>query len=65
MWIDDDITFCANKDQCLRKDECSRARQVVGVHSYALFYKEGEDCQYFYKMENYNDKHISDNNNIN
>ena len=47
MWYDDDICFCGNKEHCPKKDSCLRAKDVIGIHTYSLFYKKDEGCRYY------------------
>lgn len=47
--FDDDICMCGNAAQCPLKDQCRRAESKPGIHTYALFYEEDEECEYFWK----------------
>ena len=52
MFFDDDYCLCGNSDYCPRRIECKRAEHKIGIHTYSLFYKEEEDCEYFWRKEN-------------
>ncbi len=47
-----DFCLCGNSDQCPHKDECMRNIHLVGIHTYSLFYKENEECEYFIPRKN-------------
>ena len=50
-----DYCMCGNPGSCPHKDECLRNIELPpGVYSYALFYKENEECEYFMKNEKEN-----------
>lgn len=49
--FEDDICLCGNYKDCPHKDECLRAQTKIGIHTYSLFYREKEDCEYMIKKE--------------
>lgn len=51
MWYDYDYCFCGNPESCPRKDQCRRTEKKPGIHTYSLFYKEGEECEYFWEKK--------------
>ena len=55
-FFDDDYCFCGNSDSCPLKDQCKRADHKPGIHSYANFYSEDKDCEYFYLKEKKNEE---------
>jgi hypothetical protein len=47
-----DISKCYNSENCLKKDTCYRHTAPEGMRqSYCSFYKEGEECEYYWKVE--------------
>jgi hypothetical protein len=50
-----DYCLCYNSDKCSHKDECLRAKHLVGIHTYSDFYKDEEECEYFLEKENINE----------
>lgn len=50
--MQDDITFCADNEQCLMKDKCRRAEKPQNPEyaSYSDFCAlDGDSCEYFMK----------------
>lgn len=47
-----DYCFCGNSNDCPHEHECKRAVKIVGIHTYSDFYKEGKECEYFWRKEN-------------
>lgn len=47
-----DITKCANSDKCPNKKSCYRniAKDSI-LQSYSAFYKSGETCEYYIKVD--------------
>lgn len=57
-FFDYDYCFCGNADKCPKKNKCKRAitTKPAGIYTYALFYKENEECEEFWEIENKGDK---------
>ena len=49
--FDDDICFCGNSKECPNKDTCRRAENKIGIHTYANFYEQGKECEYYIKRK--------------
>ena len=59
-FFDYDYCFCGNANECPKKDTCRRGLHVPGIHSYAEFYKENEECKYYWKKEVAKKENIND-----
>jgi hypothetical protein len=47
-----DISKCYNSENCLKKDTCYRHTAPEGMRqSYANFFKEGEECEYYWEVQ--------------
>ena len=54
-----DICRCGNAGLCPHIEECERARQLPpGIYTISDFYKENEECEYFMKRRDDNEKEI-------
>lgn len=42
---------CGNADECPHKEECERAKRVVGICTMSLFYTGDDECEYFIPIE--------------
>ena len=48
-----DICRCGNADSCPHKNDCKRAeKHGSGIYTVSLFYKDGQECEYFWKKVN-------------
>ena len=46
-----DICRCGNSEECPRKNECERAKRVIGICTMSLFYTGEDECEYFIPIE--------------
>jgi len=47
-----DICRCWNAELCPLKNQCERAKPAPpGIYTVSSFYKEGEECEYFWKIK--------------
>lgn len=55
-----DISKCYNSENCLKKDTCYRHTAPEGMRqSYANFYKENEECEYYWEVEKKETKKVN------
>jgi hypothetical protein len=48
-----DIAMCMNPESCYKKESCYRAVAEPSEYrqSYSPFYKEGEDCRHYWRVQ--------------
>ena len=47
---EDDVCLCSDFEHCPKHEECRRAQNKPGIHTYSSFYNRGKkDCDYFLK----------------
>lgn len=55
-----DISKCYNSENCLKKDTCYRHTAPEGMRqSYCSFYKENEECEYYWEVEKKETKKVN------